>query len=61
MKRKELHKAWEMQKTELKQKFAVMTDNELLFVEGMENEMMTKLALKLGKTKEEVNQIIKAI
>lgn len=50
-----------MQKTELKQKFAVMTDNELLFVEGMENEMMTKLALKLGKTKEEVNQIIKAI
>lgn len=61
MKRKELHKAWEMQKTELKQKFAAMTDNELLFVEGMENEMMTKLALKLGKTKEEVNQIIKAI
>jgi uncharacterized protein YjbJ (UPF0337 family) len=61
MRSEELHKAWEVQKEKLKQKFAALTDNDLLYLEGMENEMVTKLALKLGKTKEEVYKIIKAL
>jgi hypothetical protein len=32
-------------KEKLKQKFAALTDNDLLYLEGMENEMITKLAL----------------
>jgi uncharacterized protein YjbJ (UPF0337 family) len=61
MRSEELHKAWEVQKEKLKQKFAALTDNDLLYLEGMENEMVTKLALKLGKNKEEVYKIIKAL
>lgn len=61
MRLQEVHKAWEVQKVKLKQKFAALTDNDLLYLEGMENEMITKLALKLGKTKEEVYKIIKAL
>ena len=61
MRPKEEHQAWELQKAKLKQKFTALTDNDLLFQEGMENEMITKLALKLGKTEEEIHNIIKAI
>jgi len=55
------HQAWEMQKAELKEKCAALTDNDLLCVKGTEEEMIAKLALKLGKTKEEIYKIIKAI
>lgn len=58
---KEAHQAWQEQKIKLKIKFAALTDTNLLSLEGLENEMMTKLALKLGKTEEEVSKIIKAI
>lgn len=61
MKRKELNNAWEKQKAKLKIKFAALTDNDLIFLEGMESEIISKLALKLGKTEEEVCKIIKAI
>jgi uncharacterized protein YjbJ (UPF0337 family) len=49
---------WEEQKGKLKQKFAKLTDNDLLFVEGKKDEMMGKLQIKLGKTKEELLKLI---
>jgi uncharacterized protein YjbJ (UPF0337 family) len=49
---------WNEQKGKLKQKFAMLTDNDLLFVEGKQNEMFGKLQIKLGKTKEELQEII---
>lgn len=49
---------WEEQKAKLKQKFAALTDNDLLFVEGKKEEMIAKLQIKLGKTKEELFKII---
>lgn len=49
---------WEEQKAKLKQKFAALTDNDLLFVEGKKEEMIAKLQTKLGKTKEELFKII---
>jgi uncharacterized protein YjbJ (UPF0337 family) len=61
MRSQEVSEAWEKQKKKLKQKFAALTDNDLLYLEGMENEMITKLALKLNKTKQEVYKIIKAL
>ena len=52
---------WNEQKGKLKQKFAVLTDNDLLFEEGKKDEMLGKLQVKLGKTKEELNAIIGAL
>jgi uncharacterized protein YjbJ (UPF0337 family) len=49
---------WEEQKGKLKQKFATLTDNDLLFAEGKKEEMMGKLQIKLGKTKEELHKIL---
>lgn len=54
----ELKGNWEEQKGKLKQKFAQLTDNDLLFAEGKKEEMMGKLEQKLGKTKEELYKII---
>lgn len=49
---------WEAQKGRLKQKFAILTDNDFLFVEGKKEEMLGKLQIKLGKSKEELLKII---
>ena len=54
----ELSGNWEKQKSKLKQKFAALTDNDLLFIKGKKEEMMGKLQIKLGKTKEELFKII---
>jgi uncharacterized protein YjbJ (UPF0337 family) len=49
---------WNEQKGKLKQKFATLTDNDLMFEEGKKEEMLGKLQIKLGKTKEELHKII---
>ena len=36
----------------------MLTDNDLLFAEGKKDEMMGKLQIKLGKTKEELYKMI---
>jgi uncharacterized protein YjbJ (UPF0337 family) len=57
----ELKGNWEEQKGKLKQKFAKLTDNDLLFAEGKKEEMMGKLQIKLGKSKEELREIIEKL
>lgn len=57
----ELKGNWEEQKGKLKQKFATLTDNDLMFSEGKKEEMMGKLQIKLGKSKEELHEIISAL
>ena len=37
---------------------ANLTDNDLMFEEGKKDEMLGKLQIKLGKTKEELDKII---
>jgi uncharacterized protein YjbJ (UPF0337 family) len=49
---------WNEQKGKLKQKFAILTDNDLMFSEGKKEEMLGRLQKKLGKTKEELHTII---
>lgn len=49
---------WNELKGKLKQKFALLTDNDLLFKDGMKDDMFDKLQFKLGKTKEELEKII---
>jgi uncharacterized protein YjbJ (UPF0337 family) len=54
----ELKGNWDEQKGKLKQKFATLTDDDLLFAEGKKDEMFGKLQIKLGKTKEELHKIL---
>ena len=49
---------WNEQKGKLKQKFAILTDNDLLFEDGKKDEMLGKIQIKLGKSKEELRKII---
>lgn len=42
----------------LKQKFAILTDDDLLFSEGKDEELLGRLQQKLGKTKEELRNLI---
>ena len=56
----ELKGNWLQQKGMLKQKFAVLTDDDLLFEQGKKDEMLGKIQVKLGKTKEELRKIIEA-
>lgn len=45
----------------LKQQFANLTDDDVLFKKGKEEELLGKLQNKLGKTKEELRKIIEKI
>jgi uncharacterized protein YjbJ (UPF0337 family) len=49
---------WNEQKGKLKQTFAELTDNDLMFEEGKKDEMLGKIQVKLGKSKEELDKII---
>lgn len=57
----ELKGNWNEQKGKLKQKFAVLTDDDLLFEQGKKEEMLGKIQVKLGKTKAELHKIIEAL
>jgi uncharacterized protein YjbJ (UPF0337 family) len=57
----ELKGNWNEQKGKLKQKFAELTDNDLMFVEGKKEEMLGKLQIKLGKTKDEMYKMIEGL
>jgi len=48
---------WEQLKGKMKQKFAELTDDDLLFEEGKEQEMWGKLKEKLGKTEKEIKSL----
>ena len=46
--------SWTDQKMKLKTKFASLTDTDLMYLDGKKVEMMMKLQVKLGITKEEL-------
>ncbi|MDM8162061.1 hypothetical protein QUH73_19745 [Labilibaculum sp. K2S] len=57
----ELHRNWKEQKVKLKQKFAVLINNDLLFEEDKKEALLERLQIKLGKSKEEVQNIIESL
>jgi uncharacterized protein YjbJ (UPF0337 family) len=57
----ELKGNWNDQKGKLKKQFALLTDNDLMFDEGKKDEMLGKIQIKLGKTKEEFRKIIEGL
>ncbi len=54
----ELKGHWNETKGKLKQKFAILTDNDLMLEEGKEDELYGRLQVKLGKTKEEIHKLV---
>lgn len=57
----ELNGNWILQKDKLLKKFATLTESDVTYAEGKKEEMMGKLQVKLGKTKDEVTKIIEAL
>jgi len=52
---------WNETKGKLKQRYADLTDNDLLFEEGKEDELLGRLQKKIGKSKEEVRALIEQL
>jgi hypothetical protein len=52
---------WNRKKEKLKRKYEILTDSDLCFNEGKEKEMIEMLGFKLGKTQQELLNIIVAI
>lgn len=57
----EINGNWKTTKSKLKSKFAILTENDLLFADGMKEVMIGRLQIKLGKTREELNKILAAL
>jgi uncharacterized protein YjbJ (UPF0337 family) len=49
---------WNEFKGKLKQKYANLTDDDLAFSEGKEDELIGRLQTKLGKSNEEIRRIL---
>jgi uncharacterized protein YjbJ (UPF0337 family) len=52
--------AWNVVKGKLKQKYAELTDDDLTFAEGKEEELYGRLQQRLGKTRAEIKKEIRA-
>jgi uncharacterized protein YjbJ (UPF0337 family) len=52
---------WNEIKGKLKQKYATLTDDDLLFADGKKDEMLGRLQIKLGKSKEELHKLISSL
>ncbi len=50
--------AWNEVKGKLKQKYGELTDDDLAFADGKEDELLGRLQTKLGKTKDELRKEI---
>ena len=53
--------SWNELKGKLKQQYGNLTDDDLVFSEGKEDELLGRLQKKLGKNKEEVRQMIEKL
>lgn len=49
---------WNEVKGKLKQKYAQLTDDDLMFAEGKDDELLGRLQQKLGKSKEDLRKEI---
>jgi len=53
--------SWNEIKGKLKQQYGSLTDDDLVFAEGKDDELLGRLQKKLGKTKDEVRQMIEKL
>jgi uncharacterized protein YjbJ (UPF0337 family) len=57
----QLKGSWNEVKGKLKQKYGQLTDDDLRFAEGKDDELLGRLQQKLGKTKEELRKEIERL
>jgi uncharacterized protein YjbJ (UPF0337 family) len=57
----QLRGSWNEMKGKLKQKYGQLTDDDLEFAEGKDEELLGRLQQKLGKTKEELRKEIASL
>jgi uncharacterized protein YjbJ (UPF0337 family) len=50
--------SWNEVKGKLKQKYAQLTDDDLTYAEGKDDELVGKLQKSLGKSAEQIRQIV---
>jgi uncharacterized protein YjbJ (UPF0337 family) len=53
--------SWNEIKGKLKQSYGNLTDDDLVFAEGKDDELLGRLQKKLGKSKDEVKQMIEGL
>ena len=53
--------SWNEIKGKLKQTYGNLTDDDLVFAEGKDDELLGRLQKKLGKSKDEVKQMIEGL
>jgi uncharacterized protein YjbJ (UPF0337 family) len=52
---------WNETKGKLKQKYGQLSDNDLAFAEGKDDELLGRLQQKLGKSKEDLRKEIESL
>lgn len=52
---------WNVIKGKLKQQYADLTDDDLVYEEGQEDELLGRLQKKLGKSKEEARDYLNSL
>ena len=52
---------WNEVKGKLKQKYGQLTDDDLTFAEGKDDELLGRLQIKLGKSKEDLRREIESL
>jgi uncharacterized protein YjbJ (UPF0337 family) len=58
MEKQQIKGNWNEMKGKLKQKYGQLTDDDLIYAEGKEDELYGRLQQRLGKTKEELKKEI---
>jgi len=53
--------SWNEIKGKLKQQYGNLTDDDLVFAEGKDDELISRLQKKLGKSKDEVRQMVEKL
>ena len=61
MNKLQLKGSWNEIKGKLKQSYGNLTDDDLVFAEGKDDELMGRLQKKLGKTKDEIRLMIEKL
>jgi uncharacterized protein YjbJ (UPF0337 family) len=52
---------WNETKGKLKQKYADLTDDDLTYVEGKEDELLGRIQKKTGETRDEIKKMIREL
>ncbi len=55
----EIKGSWNETKGKLKQQYAELTDDDLTYTEGKEEELLGRIQKKTGKTRDEVKKMIR--